>query len=1027
MDLQTWKERIRDRVTAAAGWLRRATPGMTYGALSASTLMPVIAAANSGDFAALVTLTSVVGGVGGNLIANQIQKWHDKNEEQLAAELEQLAVSKPEWREALDTLILELETPRIVQAILGEAEWDRFQLLLRQELATLGNLASYEVYLKEVNTQGGAYTEGNVTVTNGDFVGRDKIIHNHPLAPDPRIEQAKQAEAAYLHMLRRDCNRLPLAEDDRSQTAQAQHRALLSNVYVDLATQSSPSIEQAFDRLGVPESKRVGARKLLKKSVVWDERETGGAPLQKDAWEKVAKHLGVDEKALDVALGPLTALDALHFFPHLVLLGEPGGGKSTFVNHLAYLFAGIHLGQEETLPAPLTVAFFPLRVILRRWSSTLTADSKPGLELAYAALCEATGLTKEVLLRRLAQPNTLVLFDGLDEAPPENADTGLDRRAILVKSVQDFCTAHPDCRVLVTSRIKPYQNKIYRLDDLPIVTLAKLDTERIERFLHNWYAERARVEPDKAAKATNDRDRLLRSLSERPALREMAETPLLLTMLAAVNAWAGLPESRAELYDKCVEQLLWEWEKRKQDEDGESGDSGSEDGLLDLLYEAGLQRPDMERVLWEMTFNAHATSGADTADLPADTLRKKLAAIHPKKSGQDWAWAARVVALMAERGGLLVETDTDIFSFPHRSFQEYLAARWLLEQEDRTAEAARLAESDIWREVVLLGCGYLSYKGSYSDVQAIIHELTGGRRFDTPEKRLRLLVGGQAWAEFGPHRARGNTGEELTERIPERLTQLMQDRHAPPRQRLDAGLLLADLHILPPDLEDFVPILAVDTLGYDFRIGKYPVTNAQFRRFVDDGGYAEDKPWWTNEAVEDLERWGDWRKGPRYWGNPRFDRDTQPVVGVSWYEAVAYCEWLTAQLRALGEIGQNEEIRLPTMKEWMRAARSTHGSEYPWNGDFDLALANTKESNLGQTTPVHMYQNGKSPEDVWDLAGNVWEWSNDRDTDRWPWLKGSSWYNDAKNAQTSARRYGNPSYGSDDLGFRLVVVPITRA
>ena len=117
-----------------------------------------------------------------------------------------------------------------------------------------------------------------------------------------------------------------------------------------------------------------------------------------------------------------------------------------------------------------------------------------------------------------------------------------------------------------------------------------------------------------------------------------------------------------------------------------------------------------------------------------------------------------------------------------------------------------MAESDTWREVVLLACGYLSYEGRFGDVQGVVNELTGGRRFDTPEKRLRLLVGGQAWAEFGPHRARGTTGEELIQRVPERLTHLMQDRHAPPRQRLDAGLLLADLHILPPDVDEFVPI-----------------------------------------------------------------------------------------------------------------------------------------------------------------------------------------------------------------------------
>ena len=77
---------------------------------------------------------------------------------------------------------------------------------------------------------------------------------------------------------------------------------------------------------------------------------------------------------------------------------------------------------------------------------------------------------------------------------------------------------------------------------------------------------------------------------------------------------------------------------------------------------------------------------------------------------------------------------------------------------------------------------------------------------------------------------------------------------------------------------------------------------------------------------------------------------------------MAYCVWLTAQLRQKGKIGKKEEVRLPIEKEWERAARSTHGGEYPWGGDFDPALTNSKESDLGQATPVHMYAHGATPE-----------------------------------------------------------------
>ena len=201
------------------------------------------------------------------------------------------------------------------------------------------------------------------------------------------------------------------------------------------------------------------------------------------------------------------------------------------------------------------------------------------------------------------------------------------------------------------------------------------------------------------------------------------------------------------------------------------------------------------------------------------------------------------------------------------------------------------------------------------------------------------------------------------------------------------------------------------------------MTNAQYRRFVDAGGYAEDKPWWTEEAVKELAWDKNWRKGPRLWGDPRFDRDIQPVVGVSWYEAVAYCEWLTAQMHAEGEIRHNEEVRLPTEAEWMRAAHSTHGGEYPWNGDFNLAFANTNESSLGQATPVHMYRCGKTTEEIWDLVGNVWEWLQTPEAR----LKGGSWSHGANSAVASAWGNGEPDDWDIDDGFRVVVVHASHA
>jgi hypothetical protein len=235
------------------------------------------------------------------------------------------------------------------------------------------------------------------------------------------------------------------------------------------------------------------------------------------------------------------------------------------------------------------------------------------------------------------------------------------------------------------------------------------------------------------------------------------------------------------------------------------------------------------------------------------------------------------------------------------------------------------------------------------------------------------------------------------------LMAIMQNPHLPARERLEAGLQLDDLGVDPPGLDDFVPIQATAKLGYDFDIGKYPVTNGQFRRFIEAGGYEpkNEARWWSEEVRQHKRKYN-W-KSPYHWDDARFNRRTQPVVGVNRYEAAAYCAWLTAMQQTSGALAKNEVIRLPTQTEWEAAARSNHGREYPWGSEhFDASCANTSESNLEQTTPVHLYPTGATPDGVWGLSGNVWEWTNDKDKNEWAYLKGGSWYFGADPAKASA-------------------------
>jgi formylglycine-generating enzyme required for sulfatase activity len=262
----------------------------------------------------------------------------------------------------------------------------------------------------------------------------------------------------------------------------------------------------------------------------------------------------------------------------------------------------------------------------------------------------------------------------------------------------------------------------------------------------------------------------------------------------------------------------------------------------------------------------------------------------------------------------------------------------------------------------------------------------------------------------------------------------------------------------PDDLHTFLPI--ADSPTPNLHMGKYLVTNSQYERFLDSRNFVN-KALWSDfpkfdEKGKDMhETWGDeawkWLQKelqdqdnevqedvllPRYWRDPRLgvSRRNAPVVGISWYEASAYCKWLHENWNDLDEGKQGQpkpkSVRLPTEEEWSIAA----GGEEPENryafGELkdkkDISrFANTDESGINRTTPVWMYPQGESPHHILDMSGNVFEWqANYRDSDHDVLsLRGGSWDYDEPNARVSIRNLNHPLNRDFYVGFRVVVLP----
>ncbi|MBN1934380.1 MAG: SUMF1/EgtB/PvdO family nonheme iron enzyme [Anaerolineae bacterium] len=220
-----------------------------------------------------------------------------------------------------------------------------------------------------------------------------------------------------------------------------------------------------------------------------------------------------------------------------------------------------------------------------------------------------------------------------------------------------------------------------------------------------------------------------------------------------------------------------------------------------------------------------------------------------------------------------------------------------------------------------------------------------------------------------------------------------------------------------------LPQNTVDLPAY--RISKYPVTYAQFKPFVESDGYAN-SDYWTEAGW----RWREKEKieTPLYWHSSKWHIDDYSVVGVSWYEAYAYCRWLGERL--------GYEVCLPTEAEWEKAARGTKGLIYPWGDKFDANKCNVEENGIGHTTSVRKYSpQGDSPYGCANMAGNVWEWvlseyreypygddygRNDHSDASSRIVRGGSFILDARYARTAYRDKISPDDRDYDNGFRLI-------
>jgi formylglycine-generating enzyme required for sulfatase activity/energy-coupling factor transporter ATP-binding protein EcfA2 len=802
-----------------------------------------------------------------------------------------------------------------------------------------------------------------------------------------------------------------------------------------------------------------------------------------------------------VFLGPQLVSEAMAEASHLVLLGEPGSGKSTALRYLSYVLASAGLDPQLDLAAylpgwtlgRLLPIFAPLLPLAKQFADHPTTQGEATDLWAYLAdHLQPKGANPGLgaaVHEELEAGRVILLLDGLDEV------AGAGSRRKIVRAVQSFAERYPTCRIVVACRVRAYEgerNAAWQLSGWPTATLADWTLGQMQAFVKAWYdtvaALRSRTDTWRGERIAG----LSRAISTREDLQRFGRQPLMLTVMALVHLNDGrLPEERASLYGRCIDILLGQWEI--------AGKEASVYGtLMDYIDLPDTDVTSLRPLLGKAAYEAHraATAGevgrlsrAVLRTIVDDELKRRR---HPNPSDG----ADRFLEYTDLRAGLIQASDAgDEYSFPHQTFQEYLAGIELLGGIDPVQRILGLRNDDRWRRPILLGLEQVvlsSLDVPYRLLSRLVEE--PGRH--PTQWAFDLLLAQEIAADLGWGwlEQRDSLFTGLKRRLAQAMAEVLGEVSVPARDLVRIGAILAELGDPRPGvcdltlamvrfpaasvvlgisedeqeewfqayLRDYPNVNRDDLKRYlrtlvnappvvlaPFDLARYPVTNAQYGRFIEAGGYDPAAPWWDDAArtwlirddgaAEGLKGWqGRERKDqPEFWDNETFGRirPNCPVVGISWYEATAFCRWLTRYLN------DGHEYRLPSEAEWEYATRGTTRRTYPWGNDALDPERASYDLTYGFTTlAVGCFPAGATPEGVLDLAGSVLEWTRSEyraypydpadgredgsdPAQKYFTLRGGSWVDHPIGLRAAYRALVTPDYHAQDVGFRLAQHP----
>ena len=404
--------------------------------------------------------------------------------------------------------------------------------------------------------------------------------------------------------------------------------------------------------------------------------------LSNQRWLEISDLQNSRQRTLrDLTIETIPALEAVTKHQKLILLGKPGAGKTTFLQHLAL----------ECINANFKADCVPVVIFLR----TFVAQAKECQDFSLLGYLERFwrnyNLSSEQIKSLLQQGKVLILLDGLDEIPPE-----YERNVF--QQIQQFSQLYYQNSFVVTCRLAGQQ---YRFNGFTYVELADFNPSQVEIFAQRWFIATARDPKTGQDKAQQFLEQL--HDKDNQAIRELVTTPILLNLICSVfQERLSFPDKRARLYQEGLDILLVRWDRSRGIERDRAYHNLALADKIKLLshiaavnFERGNYFFEVDSLL--QTIADYLATCSDSSSDP-ETLRLDSKAI---------------LRAIEVQHGLLIERARGIYSFSHLTFQEYLAARKIVSSSNSEElhralqQLATQITNPQWREVILLTASML--------------------------------------------------------------------------------------------------------------------------------------------------------------------------------------------------------------------------------------------------------------------------------------------------------------------------------